>query len=529
MIANPHGTALSAVLLAAIAAAGFAPAQQPSAVTVGTACGGVGGPATFTAPSLPVIGSPLHLRVANLPPQVPGTLLVAWSGHTAGGQLAPVSLAPIGMTGCAAYPQFEQTYPFTTGNGTVNWDIWVPPVQSLVGATGWAQAFFQQPGLNAANVGGSNGVVLTFGNGSSGSLSSSVSQWGITWQFDQPYPVGQFCNGDWWVVGPVTVIGITPGTQNLNGRIINGSMINPPVNGDHGYDSTLYAGYGSGSFKSNLNVAQNLPITIQPSSSLISCISQIGTPSNGSVSQLRTAAVLTVLAAAPPADAFRPPYSGSDKTIQHRESQLDYSVLADLPPTAGAPSLASTASSFARVWLDHCSRWYSRYMHPVENMPDYYRAFTSLTGTAGLLLNSNYTDAQKRDLLVGLVQLGIDNYGNMVNGARWGVNGHCNGRKFPILFAGRVLNDAAMLSAGQTYRTIFNGPGHPANNIAPFSEDGQTFYVQETSPGVYNWGFGGYNASHAGMPEWGNFHTDNPSSARPTAPAARRTAGSARP
>ena len=34
----------------------------------------------------------------------------------------------------------------------------------------------------------------------------------------------------------------------------------------------------------------------------------------------------------------------------------------------------------------------------------------------------------------------------------------------------------------------------------------QTFIVQETSPGIYNFGYGGYDSSHVGMCEWGNKH-----------------------
>ncbi|MBL8728358.1 MAG: fibronectin type III domain-containing protein [Planctomycetes bacterium] len=352
------------------------------------------------------------------------------------------------------------------------------------------------------------------GGGGSATMASTVGQWGITWQFDHEYQVGQFCNGDWWVVGPVKIVSFSPPTQDVGGRIINGSMINPPITGMHGYDSTLYGQYATSTrqYSASLNVALGVsplsPLTVQPSSSLISTISQMTPDPNGSPSEIATAAVLTVLSAVPPADAFRPPYAGSDKTIRHRESDLDYSLLADLPPVAGAPSLASTATQFSRVWLDHCAHWTSGRMHPVQNMPSYYRDFTALTGTAGLLLNCNFTDAQKRDLLVRFVQVGIDWHRHMVVGARWGVNGHCNGRKFPILFAGKVLNDSEMLSVGTTYPLHFLGPDNPGNTIVPFSEDGQTFYVAETSPGVYNWGYGGYNASHVGLPEWGNFHAN---------------------
>ena len=359
-----------------------------------------------------------------------------------------------------------------------------------------------------------DGVEVTGpGGGGGNTLASSVGQAGITWQFDHEYSVGQFCNGDWWVVGPVTIVGITPQCQTVNGRVINGSMINPPITGRQGYDSAMYGIYGGGenSYFPSTNVAANLapgsPLLVQPSSSLISSVSD---PSGGNGFALQSAAVLTVLAVAPPADAFRPGYSGADKTIRYRESQLDYGALAMVTPATGAPTMDGTAEQFQRVWLDHCTGWVSQFMHPLQNMPGYYRDFTALTGTAGLMLNCNYTNAQKRDLLVRFTQIGIDHYGNIVNGLKWNVNGHCNGRKFPILFAGRVLNDSAMLAAGVTYQAAYFGPGNPNNIATTFAEDGQTFYVEQTSPGVYNWGHGGYNATHVGIAEWGNFHTENP-------------------
>jgi hypothetical protein len=41
-------------------------------------------------------------------------------------------------------------------------------------------------------------------------LKESVSQYGITWTFDKPARVGQFINGDWYVVGDVTIKMIDP-------------------------------------------------------------------------------------------------------------------------------------------------------------------------------------------------------------------------------------------------------------------------------------------------------------------------------
>jgi len=37
---------------------------------------------------------------------------------------------------------------------------------------------------------------------------NSISQFGITWTFNQQHEFGQFANGDYWVVGPVTIVAI---------------------------------------------------------------------------------------------------------------------------------------------------------------------------------------------------------------------------------------------------------------------------------------------------------------------------------
>src|SRR5688500_12431564 len=88
---------------------------------------------------------------------------------------------------------------------------------------------------------------------------NEVSQSGITWTFDKPYPVGQFVNGDWWVVGPVTVVKVTPepgpapedqktevkknqfGDAGLKDdrTMRNGSMLVTKIVGKQGYDSRL--------------------------------------------------------------------------------------------------------------------------------------------------------------------------------------------------------------------------------------------------------------------------------------------------
>lgn len=483
-------------------------------------CGGGGGDTAGSGATVdttpPVAGAVLDGPTADIDTQTSTTSIAAnWSGfHDDSGSLAGYRWA-IGTTPGGTEIQGWTAVGTATSASTT----------SVVLGTG-TTCFVSVVGFDAANnqsvAAVSDGVTIEVPSGGGGSgggstpgtFATSVTQWGITWRFADSEQVGQFANGDWWVLGPVSIVEISPPCQTVGGRTINGSMINPVPDGVHGYDSTLFAPYSDQRYQTSLNVAigvsASTPLVLPPSTSLISVISQMTTPPSGSFSQLSTAAVLTVLGTVPPADAFRPPYTGTDKTIRHREADLDYEVLGTLAPTSSTPALAETAARFQRVWLDHTPGWVSRYMHPVENMPDYGRDFTSLYGTGALQLQLNYSNAQKRDLLVRLTQIGIDFWGNVSNGCFWeGVGGQGSGRKFPILFAGAVLHDATMSAIGTTHPSGYYGPSHQ-NNRSQFGEDCQTFTVLQTSPGVYNWGYGGYTAAHVGLPEWGNNHTTWP-------------------
>ena len=133
-------------------------------------------------------------------------------------------------------------------------------------------------------------------------------------------------------------------------------------------------------------------------------------------------------------------------------------------------------------------------------MEDYGRDIADQVGVAALMLHLNSSNAQKRTLLIRLVQIGIDNYGVIDDGGQlnWQSSaGGMSGRKWPILFAGLMLGDPVMSQIG-------------FDPNVEFGEDGQTFVVEETSPGVYNNGYGNYNASFVGLPEWGTAHTWKP-------------------
>jgi len=382
-------------------------------------------------------------------------------------------------------------------------------------------------------------------------ITTSVSQFGITWTFSGSVEYGQFANGDYWVVGPVTIININPASGNDGtGRIVNGSMINPsPTSGYlQGYDSTMYGSYGPQYYTPSLNVARpngqqlssSNPLTIQ-TGSLVSTIGLSPSHELYGRTVLQTAAVLTVLSSPVPEGSFRPPYSGSDKTIKFNKNQLDYSSLARLAPVASTPRLEqqqgdgiydSVERMFERPWLDHIPLYggMGRQHHPTDNMPNYGGHSTGIgaeVGIGALMLNLDYTNQQKETLLIRYVQTGIDQYGIIQDGGRdnfIGTGAQTPGHKLPILFAGVILNDNNMRNIGSVsgeylYSGSY-GPGNPPPDYVHFGEDDQTFYVAQLDVDVTHSGSWNpdsrdaqripYDTGDIGLPEWGITHAVGP-------------------
>ncbi|MGE3174906.1 MAG: hypothetical protein AB7O97_19925 [Planctomycetota bacterium] len=337
---------------------------------------------------------------------------------------------------------------------------------------------------------------------------------GITWHFDREHTIGTFCNGDPWVLGPVRVVAIDPASTEQAGRTLNGAMVDPdPSVLQHGYDSALFAGYGQ-FYRPELDAARAVaagePLLLRPGQSLVSVIS---TPELADkVPQLRLAAVLTCVDAVPAADAFRPPYCkapAEHRRVRFRSEDLDRTALAAMRPVAGMPGARAFAAQFDKLWLDHFPSWVGRFAHPIDAMKDYGRDLCADVGSAALLLNTDVPLADREPLLLRFVQFGIDCHGVLRGGGRWSGNGgHASGRKFPILFAGRLLGDDAMLAIGREFRS--ERTARDQKGKAWFGEDSQTFFVRETAPGEFNWGFGGYTEEHRDLAEWGFAHVEQP-------------------
>lgn len=318
-------------------------------------------------------------------------------------------------------------------------------------------------------------------------MRTSISQREFTWTFDKEYQCGQFVNGDWWVVGPVHIISVTPETrvaipEELNDlgnnhwgdtglqddkSVRNGSMVVMSLGANHGYDSR------GKSFSSSLVI--EFPYDLETNRSLISSKSSDTIPRQfmfhemmwGSEkygkSVMQTASILTCLEEAPPEDAFRPTYVGAEKKI-FKLSDVDDGKLWNLAPTESMPDWETFERYFERPWLDHLNgNWLGQELLPSNmNQPAYGREYARLVSKASLMLNTAASKEQKEKLLIGLLQLGIDLRGMAELGGNWVEGGgHTSGRKWPIIFAYKMFDDPYFK----------NMP-----NTAVFHEDTETYY-----------------------------------------------------
>lgn len=327
---------------------------------------------------------------------------------------------------------------------------------------------------------------------------SSVSQYGITWVFSGESRVGRYVSGDWWVVGPVTITEIQPESTVVDGRVMHGAMVNP-VGGTQGYDS-----YDSDmGYDPDLNVdpgATGRDLTVQEGS-IVAAISK-DSPNNPGRPVLDDLAILTVVQEPPAPDAFRPgPYS-EGKTSRWSASDLDYGVLRSLPMLSTAPDLDRVTRSVKRFWNEQDTNWTQRAVHASNNQPTYGREIAYTFGDALLSLHLDYSNQEKRDLFVNVVQRGIDIFDRASVGGVWeDLGGHNYGRKMPMLFAGLALDAPSIISMADASENLI------------FQEDRQTFIVSEDDVGrelrTDDRDRETYREEDVGMPEWGAQHTRN--------------------
>lgn len=340
-------------------------------------------------------------------------------------------------------------------------------------------------------------------------LKESVSQYGITWTFEQPARVGRFVTGDWYVVGPVTVKEVAP--KPLFGAEVsdpsadeqrrfkdryarNGSVLNLAPGILPGFDSRTEGG------RYNPDNFAKYPVAMKPGDALVSTISlpdknvrnrMLGPSDHRSVTAVFAASVLTCVERPVPPDAFRPGVCDrAQKTVLARDLRRE--MLLKLPPAPSAPRPEQFARVFERPWIDTV---FFGFCAPAQNMPQYGRDIARAAGMGSLLLLCDYPAERKEPLLQGMVQAGIDLWSIVeAGGPGWeAFGGHGSGRKWTIVFAGMLLGDADMQNPYEKHPNV------------KFGEDMQT---------VYGNGWTGAKALYAGhrgadgerySPGWGLF------------------------
>ena len=440
-----------------------------------------------------------HIRIVSGFVCVLVTLGLAGCGASSGSSASnskPVTLA-LSITSSTASVTTGGTQQFSASvTGTSNTGVnWLASGGGTISSTGVYTAG-NNPGTytvtatSAADGSTSAQAKVTVTASPPPGTASSITKDGITWTFSKPVPVGQFVTGDYYAVGPVTITAIDP-PPTTAAPYENGSVVNlPTANGKSGFDSRLNDGTDE-SWWFDASLRSYPPLTLKPGDSLVSSISlatihslpEVMRASDMSASLVATVSVLTVLSAAPSADAFRPSYCDRSQTTYHAGA-LQRNLLPSLAPPnpSGTPTLAQFETLYRRPWIDTNAFLFDA---PAEYMPSYGQHVAFADSYASLLLMLNFPAAQKVNLTNYFVQYGIDLYGCLQAGYGWpAFGGHRSGRKLPIIFAGILLNDNGMKNASTTYPD-------------QFGEDMQTVYVDKI-PGGYTQAWQGATVIYGG-------------------------------
>jgi PKD repeat protein len=274
-------------------------------------------------------------------------------------------------------------------------------------------------------------------------------------------------------------------------------MLNPDLSRDPALEQSTYQGYDGRADGYNPSVTVSYPLTLDPSDgikSLVSTESILSFPYNpaldddtlhqpytykvveradiGGQGILRTAAILTVVNSPPEQGSFRPPFVGVTKpTFSSQNLRTD--LLPAFEPVGEVPSLSALTRLVQRPWISVQKRNYmSAGIEPVNNGIAYGRDVATVLGDAALALCSNFPLEEKRPILHGLVQMGIDTFYAVQLDSMLFENsgGYRVGRKFQVLLAGLMLNNQELL--------------HVAGI---FQEDQATYYGGDALSGEVLW------------------------------------------
>jgi hypothetical protein len=121
--------------------------------------------------------------------------------------------------------------------------------------------------------------------------------------------------------------------------------------------------------------------------------------------------------------------------------------------------------------MDHFNGWTTQYNFAADNNRGYGRDMSDQISEIAVALMQDIPEVDQLATL--MIQRGIDIYQGVLNGAKYpGDGGHGSSRKWPVLFAGKLLNHKGMLNVGYDYLA--------GSNV--FQEDCQTYYTTDGQP-----------------------------------------------
>jgi hypothetical protein len=322
----------------------------------------------------------------------------------------------------------------------------------------------------------------------------------FSWTFDKPVTYGYFVDGQPWIIAPVDGVNLVSAVPaRINGANvynpytgaavaadINQTVVNPPIgtsyNNNAGAIITKYAfGWDSrGAIRyataSIIPYDKNLGwdgVTPKPlvAGDIVTTAKSITSSGSGTETCIDAVGVLTVLASAPPADAFRP---GVVRSAARRLSPefMTLSQMVDLTPnliqkpltsvlgsaiatTLPTPFNASTLTnlmpgpSILIEGLNNGRSFKSKYN---DSGFTYGGDVASATGDLAIgALAAWLTPEQRKTCQINFIQRAIDTYEVLKAGGVLTHNGgHLPGYGVLITIAGKMLNNAGMLSINQS-------------------------------------------------------------------------------
>ena len=326
-------------------------------------------------------------------------------------------------------------------------------------------------------------------------MQSSVTQHGITVNFDQAYPVGQFVNGDWFVVGEPEVVSTDPAWDGTH----HGSMSDPVVNASN--NNGFRAEDGSDfqmrpPYDPNKNLSTQFPYKLSHNETFLASRGKtnqerLDTSDPSGRPALWEIMPVTCLSSTPPEGSFRPPYiPGYTKALTLGDLDLT-KIPRHSNVSPGFPSWESMEPRITRFQMEFVGSEPGRYIVPDEQQSNFSRdrMWARWRGVLKCLLD--YPLEEKMNSIIGLVQMGIDfaaiahdvvdrgvQFDHRGSGSAgwWGDMGGSQGQgsKLPVLFS-YWLSEDSYFDDALNYQPSTND----TQNVRMWQDECQSFYVAD--------------------------------------------------